>query len=256
MSTHSPIEISAVIDFDRNIRTNADNLWSSLPLHLQLQGPLKLYDRDPRERDFMVSAKLNHLHLMFLLRFALWMGHEPDYELLTHANDILNLTVEAVLLRDRLANSGTSLVWRVAYYALPAAGIICMCLLSGSLSMTTSANLSMADVFQNLNVLVAEVDSGAFARPEHPNYVLLSDAVCTIKHVLSKVLSRDSSRQSPVKSNIDAGNNNIDPLQAFSVDEWVPWDNQDSWDFETDFWRNLAEHPILAGVDTRVDGLL
>lgn len=37
--------------------------------------------------------------------------------------------------------------------------------------------------------------------------------------------------------------------------EWIPW-GEDSWDFEIDFWRNLGEHPMLAGTEPTLDGLL
>lgn len=103
----------------------------------------------------------------------------------------------------------------------------------------------MADVVQNLNVLVAEVETGAFVHFEHPNYALLARAAQTIKDVLSRVLCGEFS------SNLVASEAIAQTFPAGRVD-WMP----DSWDFEIDFWRNLAEHPTLVGVDSALDGLL
>lgn len=99
------------------IETEAETQWSSLPSHLRQQNPLKLYDRTPIERDFMVSARLNHLHVQFLLRLAVVRQlPESDAKLLNAAYGILKLTVEQILHRDRLKNSGTSLVWRARIF--------------------------------------------------------------------------------------------------------------------------------------------
>lgn len=244
------------------IESEAEAQWSSLPSHFRPQDPLKLYDRTPIERDFMVSAKLNHFHVKFLLRLAvLRQPAESDSQLLSAANSILKLTVEQILHRDRLRNSGTSLVWRVshphtflhganlyqvAYYGLPAAGTICLSLIKGSLT-ATSSEISNAEVFQNLSVLVAEVESGAFVSFEHPNYLLLSRAVQTIKSVLSRILSgelNNSTANEPAPRDV-----------ATEPADWIPWNDQ-TWDFEIDFWRNLAEHPMLAAGDPSLEGFL
>lgn len=85
-------------------------------MHFHLENPLISYDRRPVELDFMVSTRLNYAHVMFLLRQTL--AHrvsEPDAELLAISADMLSLVVEAVVLKDRLANSGTSLVWKESF---------------------------------------------------------------------------------------------------------------------------------------------
>lgn len=89
--------------------------WSALPARYRLENALKLCDRKPIERDFMVSAKLNHLHVLFLLYLAL-AEHiaDPGPELIAVSSRMISLVVEAVLLRDSLTNSGTGLIWRVS----------------------------------------------------------------------------------------------------------------------------------------------
>lgn len=104
-----------LVDLGRVIESEAEAHWSSLPSHFRLENPLRAYDREPIERDFMVSARLNHLHIKFMLRLAALrqLPPESDPQLLAVGNNILKLTVNQILHRDRLQNSGTSLVWRV-----------------------------------------------------------------------------------------------------------------------------------------------
>ncbi|EKG15158.1 hypothetical protein MPH_07604, partial [Macrophomina phaseolina MS6] len=97
----------------REIQADAEVQWAALPQHFRLEGSLKTCDRRPVERDFLVSTRLNHLHVLFLLRLALvHRTSEPDARLLVISANMLNLVMEAVVLKDRLANSGTSLVWK------------------------------------------------------------------------------------------------------------------------------------------------
>ena len=105
----------------------------------------------------------------------------------------------------------------------------------------------MADLIQNLNVLVAEVQCATFVSFSHPNYALLASAAGIIKSVLERVLAGQ------LPQNLAA--DDIAPIEDTSND-WMPWIAQDFWDSEIDFWRNLAEHPTLAGTDAGLDGLL
>ena len=62
----------------------------------------------------MVSTKLNHLHILCLLRMAVVRPlPESDPQLIDVSARMLSLVVEAAVLKDHLANSGTSLVWKV-----------------------------------------------------------------------------------------------------------------------------------------------
>ena len=63
----------------------------------------------------MVSIRINYLHVQLLLRLALVQRvSEPNIELVTVAADMLSLTVEAIVLKHHMVNSGTGLVWRVS----------------------------------------------------------------------------------------------------------------------------------------------
>ena len=92
-------------------------------------------------------------------------------------------------------------------------------------------------------MLVAEVETGALVHLEDPNYALLSGATHTIKRLLDMVVvsadmtSRPTSR--PVREP------STPPSALLHEGDWMPWPNHDSWEFEMDFWLNLAEHPAL-----------
>lgn len=97
------------------IQKKAELQWLALPRYFQLHGPMKSYDVQPIVLDRILGAKLNHLHVLFLLRLALVRRmSEPDPEINKVAADMLNLVIEAVMLKDSLVNSGTSLVWKVS----------------------------------------------------------------------------------------------------------------------------------------------
>lgn len=103
-------------DQQRAIQADAEEQWATLPPQFRLEGHLRSYgDRRPIEQDFMVSARLNYLHVGLLLHLALVRRvSEPGVRLLAISAEMLSLIVEAVVLRDRLANSGTSLRWKVS----------------------------------------------------------------------------------------------------------------------------------------------
>lgn len=62
----------------------------------------------------MLNAKLNHLHVLCLLRMAVTRNKPAsDPELVSTSVEILHLIVEAIMQKDYLVNSGTSLVWKV-----------------------------------------------------------------------------------------------------------------------------------------------
>lgn len=96
------------------ITSRAEAQWQALPDHFRLRGSLKQCPQSPFERDFLVSTRLNHLHLLFLLRLVLLNRlAEPDSSIVEIAQQMLALVVEAILFRDHLANSGTGLIWKV-----------------------------------------------------------------------------------------------------------------------------------------------
>ncbi|KAF2437233.1 hypothetical protein P171DRAFT_373867 [Karstenula rhodostoma CBS 690.94] len=228
------------------IRDDADLQWSSLPPHFRLETTLKECTRPPIERDFLVSTLLNHLHVHFLLHLQLQVRvNDPGPQLVAIAARMFSLAIESILLKDFLAYSGTTLDWKVAYYGLAAAGIICLSLLKQS-PIASDSGTSKAQMIQDLNVLVAVVETGVFIHPIDPNYALLSRATLTIKSLLRRLLTRDNRQPAPVTETdtLVPGPADITP------ETWNIWDNQHLQDFEVDFWLNLAEHPFLIETPT------
>lgn len=247
-------------DENRKIQNHAESDWQALPLYFRIEKPLKLYDRQPTERDFMVSARLNHLHILLLLRRALGQRiADPDPQMVSIAAEMLSLATEAALLKQELANSGTSLVWKVSrcdfieqrksslsqvtYYALPAAGIICLALLQPQ-STIHNTTIDTMKIFQDLSVLVAQVETGALVDVDDPNYALLSGATQILKTLLKRVLSGMSTTK-PLSTR--EPNPALELNEVQNDQDWIPWNSDEAWDFEMDFWNNLAEHPVLAG---------
>ncbi|KAF4839579.1 hypothetical protein CGCSCA4_v011088 [Colletotrichum siamense] len=219
------------------IRERAQSQWMLLPPSLRLEGSMKRSDRTPFERDFLISARLNYLHILFLTQLVcLKSPPEPDKTIVELAQEILSLVVEAVVLRDQAVSSGTSTVWKVAHYGLPAVGIALLAMLKQP-SLVTLFKIPKNRTLQDLGVLVAEIEMGTIIRPGEPNFTVLSAAADTIQRFLDRIQMEDS--QSKYISSRKETN--------FS-DDSEPWDfglSLDPWNFELGFWESLAEHPSL-----------
>lgn len=102
------------------IQQKAEEHWESLPPQFRLQGSLKQCAQSSFSRDFLAHVRLNHLHVLFLLRLLLLnTPSEPDNHIVQTAGQMLALVVELILLRDQLTNSGTGLIWKVRNLWLP-----------------------------------------------------------------------------------------------------------------------------------------
>jgi hypothetical protein len=96
------------------IEAKAKMQWDALPGHFRLEAPMKTYDRQAVELDLMLGFRLNHLHVLFLLRLALVRRvSDPDPDLVALSQMMLSLVIEALVFKDRLVHSGTSLAWKV-----------------------------------------------------------------------------------------------------------------------------------------------
>ncbi|GKZ85533.1 hypothetical protein AnigIFM56816_011501 [Aspergillus niger] len=219
--------------------------WLAVPRSCRLEGGLKACDRRPVERDFMVNMKLNYLHVQFLLRLALVrpMSTEPDSDLLNVSLEMLGLVVETILLKDQIVNSGTSLVWKVAYYGLSAAGMICLTLVNRSFAIGSFAT-SYSKIFQELSILAAEIERGTLVYVDSPNYALLARATQTIKAILDRMMTpSDNTVVAP--DNQHEGAAASEQRDALDDGSWGLWDNTNLQEFELSFWHNLAGHPSL-----------
>lgn len=91
-------------------------------------------------------------------------------------------------------------------------------------------------MIQALCTFAAEVTTGAWIQAGEPNFALFTRATRTIQSLLDSLLAARAPQD----------------LSQNVVEVWNPYANSQMWEFEVDFWANLAEHPNL--VDPTVDG--
>jgi hypothetical protein len=126
----------------------------------------------------------------------------------------------------------------VAHYGLPAAGVISLALLTrpdGGNKYDMAVPRSR--MLQYLCVFVAEIRMGAIIQSEDPNFALFMQATETIQCLLDSAIVWNPPT--------DISSINLQRNPAFS-ENWDPYFHLDPWDFEQDFWANLAEHPNIA----------
>lgn len=237
------------------IQCKAEKYYLELPPHFRLQGSLKACTQDPFERDFLAATRLHYLHVLFLLSLLLLSTPtEPEPAIVEVAEEMLSIVVEMILLRDQLTNSGTCLLWKVAYHGLPAAGILLLAMLNQRVSPTSTTTTTATPAattshirprtLQHLTILAAELHAGSIVRQKEPNYELMSKAMQTIQSFLDSV--------------------SLQCVQPVAAPEFVPgeqpqqqqvggggggWSGflsgQSPLDFEIGFWESLAGHPLL-----------
>lgn len=131
---------------------------------------------------------------------------------------------------------------QVAFYGLPAAGIVSLALLK--LSIFSSIEPShCSEMLQNLTVLVHEIRLGAVVETEDPNFELFTQATHTLQSLLDTVMPAQHPKR-PMETGPPLAADQS--LNLGRIGEWTPWANDaEPWEFELDFWANLAEHPLL-----------
>ncbi|OHE93140.1 hypothetical protein CORC01_11552, partial [Colletotrichum orchidophilum] len=215
-----------------DLHEQIEALWQDLPSHFRLCTSLRECRQDPFERDFLAHIRLDYLQNLFLLGLVSQQPiSEPNDDLLDVAIEMLSIVVEVILLRNQLVNSGTCLIWKVAQYGLPAAGVISLALLKATASDVFLH--SRSKMIQDLSVLVAETRTGAWIQAGEPNFALFTRATGTIQTMLDSLLAARPTAEE-VQTSDDA-----------PVEVWEPYANHQLWDFEMEFWSNLAEHPTL-----------
>ncbi|CAH0056166.1 unnamed protein product [Clonostachys solani] len=219
-----------------SLQQAVENIWQSLPVHFKLSTSLRDSPSNSFERDFLVGTRLEYLHNLLLLDLiSLKNSTGPSEALLAVAGEMLSYSVELIILRHTLVNSGTSLIWKISQYGLPAAAAVSLSLLNPA-TIFNSKSSSRSNLIQNLSIFVGEFKGNTFIQPSEPNYALFARATRTIQSILDAVLSSpllplQQQRPAPVSN---------DPTTAFTY-YWDPWE------CENDFWANLAEHPNLLG---------
>ncbi|KAF3025874.1 hypothetical protein E8E14_014817 [Neopestalotiopsis sp. 37M] len=216
------------------LRALANAQWEALPPQFRIVD-VRDNVEDPIHRDFLISVRLNHLHILFLLcQVPNPRLNEPNDILVEIACQMLQLVVEAILIRDELANSGTTLAWKIAYYGLPAAGITILATLRNNDRLRTLSSQAHRD----LVVLGSELARGTVARPGDPNYCLLLKAAQTIHRFLDSIHNGEDETQEESQP---------PQLTQMHEDEMPSLSelDQDFWSSEHAFWECLADHPFL-----------
>ncbi|CAG9954335.1 unnamed protein product [Clonostachys rosea f. rosea IK726] len=223
-----------VLDFDTRlsrIKEREAAHWEALPASFRYEGSLKDYPQSPFERDFVASIRLNHLHILFLVRLLhLDRLAEPDEPIVEIAKEMTNLIVEVILFREQLANSGTSLIWKITCYGLPAIGILLMSLIRQHRTGTNSW-ATQTHTLRNLSVFVAEIELGTIIRPGDPNYKLLIKATRIIRGFLDSPNSGDGQ----LYDKLGLSSSALDSI------EFDPHIGIDTLDFEFGFWQDIAD---------------
>ncbi|KAH6989862.1 fungal-specific transcription factor domain-containing protein [Ilyonectria destructans] len=218
------IDLSA----SRELGQKVEEQWYELPDHFRLATGLRDCHSDPFARDFLAGTRLDYLHTLLLMNLAI----EPNISKVTQsalfiAAEMLSLIVEVIVLRDHLISSGTSLIWKVAQYGLPAAGVASMAL--SSYHQVFQANsISLSKLTQDLDVPIAEIRLGAWIQAGDPNFDLLTQATQTIQSLLDSVKIWRLGNSMPDERLWNLG----------SVPD--PERNFPPWEFGMDFWTNLA----------------
>lgn len=118
----------------QSTRSSLERLWLSLPSHFRLTTSLADHDSSPFVRDFLANQRLEYLHTHFLLELpSLKRTPESVDDLLGIASSMLTLVVEVILMRSRLVNSGSHLLWKVR---APSKQAVFRSSLHGTLSLT------------------------------------------------------------------------------------------------------------------------
>lgn len=102
----------------------------------------------------------------------------------------------------------------------------------------------MSKIFQDLSILVGEVERGTMVYIDSPNYALLVRATQTIKSLLDRMIS-PSHNITAATGNQPVTLANSEQVATSEDTTWGLWDNNGFQDFEINFWHHLAGHPFL-----------
>lgn len=109
---------------------------------------------------------------------------------------------------------------------------------------SNAAKSSHIQLWQDLSILVAEVQRGSIVRLGEPNYSILFKATQTIQRFLEFI---------NLQEEVPSLNAPIEQQQPCNIEEWFLDLNPDPWNLEIGFWDNLAEHPFLSNAESNVN---
>jgi hypothetical protein len=130
----------------------------------------------------------------------------------------------------------------VAHYGLPAAGIILLAILKQRQTFKT-AQWSRAQVWQQLSILVGEIQMGTIVQPGDPNYALFSKATQTIQRCLDTVRFNEIIPTPEMRSG---------QLANHAEANWALRLSPDIWNLDFEVWENLSVHPFFSDIDAPV----
>ncbi|CAG9988200.1 unnamed protein product [Clonostachys byssicola] len=163
---------------------------------------------------------------------------EPDAAIVCVSAEMIGLVVEALLLRDRIIDSGTSLVWKVVYYGLSAAGILCLALLRTPF-VFTEEQVDASQVVKDLTVLVAVVEKGSLVDSDDANYALLAGAAQAIEIVLQRIDMASIHQNRPLRPTTEYPDvtSSLETLDG----SWESLGFNYFQDLQNPFWQTIAE---------------
>lgn len=138
--------------------------------------------------------------------------------------------------------------YKVAYYGLAAAGVLCLALLYKTFDRA-APDATPSRSIRDLSVLVAEIETGALLQPEDPNYALLSAAARTIKSLLDRLIADKFTTQPDALILTETA---AQYPRRYSNEELALWDMHGLQDFDPGFWLNLSEHPFLLSPESEL----
>ncbi|OBT81241.1 hypothetical protein VE02_09831, partial [Pseudogymnoascus sp. 03VT05] len=230
-----PTNVPATIS---RIRAECEAAWDSLPAMLKSpRDSLWHSGYSPKQLDTLILVKLFYLHTLFLAERALSRHtREISASSLSTAYEMLCWVNDAMIRRDRLSTfAHTSLAWRVATFALPAAGVLALNLLrhASNSFLDRQEGVSRMQIIEGLSVLTAHLD--VLFEPGDGNYQLFCEAKRVLQSILEIAITPSAPRQ--VDGSLP------DSAIGFSESDWESFDQ---WGFDSDFWANLGDHPLLA----------
>ncbi|KFY85283.1 hypothetical protein V500_08541 [Pseudogymnoascus sp. VKM F-4518 (FW-2643)] len=220
------------------IRVECEAAWDSLPDMLKSpRDALWHSGYSPKQLDTLILIKLFYLHTLFLAERALSRHtREISTSSLSTAYEMLSWVNDAMIRRDRLSTfAHTSLAWRVASFALPAAAVLALYLLrpASNSPLNRQEAVSRTQIIEGLSVLTAHLD--VLFEPGDGNYQLFCEAKQVLQSIVEIVITPAAQRQ--VEDSLP------DSAMGFSEEGWA---SVDQWGFDSDFWANLGDHPLLA----------
>lgn len=93
-------------------------------------------------------------------------------------------------------------------------------------------------MLQDLSTLVAEISIGAWIQAGEPNFALFTRATQTIRSLLDSLTAWKPHTEL-------CGSHQTENTDL--TEDWNAFIDSQPWEFEMDFWANLAEHPTLIG---------